>query len=112
MEQFGRTTLPWNSTIDALSTEELRALAAQVDDLTASPAWQKIREAAEKWADSLMESLLPPATPEQARFVSVTAQVFGMRCVIDCPDAIRIVAQRREDTEQKAAQRAAGQEPR
>lgn len=112
MEQLGRTTLPWESTLNALSIEELRALAAQAEELRAHPAWCWIEEAAAQKIAGLNESLLPPGVHEHAAYISVTSQIFGMRLVLDCSEAIAFIAQRREKAERLAAERAARKEQR
>ena len=77
-----------------------------------SPAWAFIKDAIAQKIENLTESIMPPQVQEHAAYIGVVNQVFGMRVVIDCPEAIRILAQRREDEERKAAQSAAGQEQR
>lgn len=112
MEQLGRTTAPWATALDGMTIEQIRLLAAQVEELVAHPAWCWIEQAAAEKVANLNEQLLPPKIHEHAAYIATTSQVFGMRLVLDLPEAIAVIAQRREKAEQLAAERAARKEQR
>ena len=106
-EQLGKTTAPWARILDSLDIGEVRLIAAQTEELAQHPAWQRLADAVTEKVEALNESLLPPTVKAHAEYIGITSQIFGMRLVTDLPEAIRILAQRREDEETKAAQRAA-----
>lgn len=107
MEPLSGPLLAWERSLGKLDIEEIRARAKQVAELSEHPAWSFIREIAETKDREISQGYAPPAVHEHARYVALTNQQFGMRIVLEAPEAIRLHAQSREEHEKRAAETAA-----
>jgi hypothetical protein len=92
--------------------ERFRAAAKQVAELEGHPGWVFLRELLQEKADRLHAEVLPPEVHQHATYIALTNQEYGIRKVLEVPEAMRIVAERADEKQRKAAEAAARKEKR
>lgn len=105
------TTAYWSSTVKlaAHDWDQLRTLGERIASLTEHPGWDALCHLVETKTAQLHAEVMPPAIRQHAEYIGLLSQQFGLGKVLEVPEAVRVLVQREEAVQRRAAQRAAGE---
>lgn len=103
-----RRTIYWAEDIQRVSPDwdSLRELGEQIASLVAHPGWEALEKLVRMKIDRLHADVLPPAVRQHAEFIGLTNQEYSFHRLLELPDAVRLVVQREDEVQRRAAERA------
>lgn len=107
-------TIYWEADIQRVSGDwdSLRTLGEQVASLAQHPGWDALEKLVRMKIDRLHADTLPPAVRQHAEYIGLTNQEYSFHRLLELPEAVRLVVQRDDEKQRRAAERAAGERTR
>lgn len=92
--------------------EAFRLAAKQVAELEQHPGWAFLRELLQDKVDQLHSELSGATVHPHVAYIGESRQAFALKKALEAPEVVRIVAERVDEEQRKAAEQAAREEQR
>lgn len=107
-------TAYWASDIQRMAPDwdRLREAGEQIASLVEHPGWAVLCELVRGKIDRLHADVLPPVVRQHAEYIGLTSQEYSFHRLLEAPEAVRLVVQREDEKQRRAAELAAAREER